>query len=459
MRRPRPAPRTLLVTLVAIAGAAPLAAPHAYAWPAGAGGSASVADSIRGVVFDSLLHRPLAGATVLADPGGISTTTDEQGRFTIGGPQRLRRLSVFHDFLDRTGIGNLSAAVDSAARARGAVVIGTPSIETIWSRLCPGGSRVRGREGVVFGAARTSDGTTRVAGARVRASWESDALSQTGQAARVVESRTDSIGNFYVCGVPPLENLIVIGYAPEFSSGGVSLAGDSVPIRRQDLFLGATGKTGVVRGVVTDQRRAPLAGAAVDLDGLDGSTMTDPAGRFQIANAPAGSRMMLVRAVGYTPVMLPVNVLETGGEEVRVELERTVLLPSVKIRETNRLPMIRAEFMERRKLGFGTFLDSTQFQYRFDTRSIFQGAPGVTIDARSVTREWQMYLPSATGFCLANIWLDGNRSDTRVLQATPKEHIAAVEIYARATIAPAQYLPGGSNCGVVLVWTKAAFRR
>src|SRR3990172_5546001 len=106
MRRPRPAPRTLLVTLVAIAGAAPLAAPHAYAWPAGAGGSASVADSIRGVVFDSLLHRPLAGATVLADPGGISTTTDEQGRFTIGGPRPVRRLSAFHQFLPPTGGGD-----------------------------------------------------------------------------------------------------------------------------------------------------------------------------------------------------------------------------------------------------------------------------------------------------------------------------------------------------------------
>jgi hypothetical protein len=120
--------------------------------------------------------------------------------------------------------------------------------------------------------------------------------------------------------------------------------------------------------------------------------------------------------------------------------------------------MRRLEFEGRRKAGFGFFLDSTQFQSRFDTRSIFQGAPGVTIDARSLTRQWQMYFPQAAGFCLANIWLDGNRADTKVLEATPKETVAAVEIYSRAMIAPQQYVPGGSSCGVVLVWTKAAFR-
>lgn len=168
--------------------------------------------------------------------------------------------------------------------------------------------------------------------------------------------------------------------------------------------------------------------------------------------------MMLVRAVGHTPVMVPVSVLEGAGDDIRVSLERTVLLPSVKVREAGRAPARRVEYEERKKGGFGYFLDSAQFRNRFDTRAIFQGAPNVTIDGRSLTRQWQMYLPSTTGVCLANIWLDGNRADTKVLDAVPKETIAAVEIYSRAMIAPQQYVPGGSSCGVVLVWTKMAFR-
>jgi hypothetical protein len=111
---------------------------------------------------------------------------------------------------------------------------------------------------------------------------------------------------------------------------------------------------------------------------------------------------------------------ERAGEQIQVSLERTVVLPSVKVKETGRTLMRRVEYEERRK--------------------------------------WQMYLPSAAGFCLANTWLDGNPADTKVLEATAKEPIAAVEIYSRAITAPQQYVPGGSNCGVVLVWTKAAFR-
>src|SRR5580704_7528468 len=64
----------------------------------------AAADTIHGVVFDSLLQRPLAGASVLAAPGGEATTTDDQGRFSINSPGRVQRLAVFHDFLDRTGI-------------------------------------------------------------------------------------------------------------------------------------------------------------------------------------------------------------------------------------------------------------------------------------------------------------------------------------------------------------------
>lgn len=455
MRRPF----AVLLPLAAIAAAANADATRARG---GVGRAGAPTDTVRGVVFDSLLHLPLAGATVLAEPGGLSATTDEQGRFTIGGPARVRRLTVFHGLLDRTGIGSLSAALDSAptpVRAAGPLVIATPSIATIWSRLCPGAVAAGGRHGIVFGVARTANGSTRVAGARVRTSWESDALSQAGQAARVVDSRTDSIGAYYACGVPPLENVQIIGYSSEFSSGSVSLAGDSVPLRKLDLVLGAAGQTAEVRGAVVDQRRAPVVGATIDVDGLDASAKSDQAGRFLIPNAPTGSRMLLVRAVGYTPVLLPVEVLETGAEEVRVELERMILLPGVRVRETNRLPMIRAGFEERRRVGMGTFLDSADFQNRFDTRSIFQGAAGVTVDARSVMYEWQLYLPSSAGMCRANIIFDGMRSDTKVLQATPKEHIAAVEIYLRAAVAPPEYLPVGAGCGLIMVWTKSAFRR
>ena len=92
---------------------------------------AATLDTVRGVVFDSLQQKPLAGATVIAEPGFMSVVTDEQGRFAIGGSDRVRRLVVYHDLFDLTGIGSLSTNVDSSSNTRGPVVISTPSLATI----------------------------------------------------------------------------------------------------------------------------------------------------------------------------------------------------------------------------------------------------------------------------------------------------------------------------------------
>src|ERR1700731_915592 len=91
---------------------------------AGASGDARVvADTVRGVVFDSLLNRPIGGASVLADPGGETATTDDQGQFRIQSSGRVRRLSVFHGLLDRSGIGSLTSILDTAARGRSPITI------------------------------------------------------------------------------------------------------------------------------------------------------------------------------------------------------------------------------------------------------------------------------------------------------------------------------------------------
>jgi hypothetical protein len=59
--------------------------------------------------------------------------------------------------------------------------------------------------------------------------------------------------------------------------------------------------------------------------------------------------------------------------------------------------------------------------------------------------------------CPANIYIDGQISDTGVLISLPKDQIAAIEVYIRQEFAPAQYLLLSNNCGVVMVWTKLQF--
>ncbi len=450
-------PRSFAGLLAVLCVGASTGLSHAAPSTHGPGAGLAEADTIRGIVFDSLRHQPLAGATVLAEPGGESVMTDDEGRFTIRSAARVNRVAVFHDMLDRTGIGSLSSAIDSTERARGVLVMATPSLATLWLRLCRASVHQRGREGIVFGVAIAANGSTRVAGVRVRASWDFDSVSQAGQGARAVNTRTDSTGSYYACGVPPMTNVYVVAYSVELSSGTVGLPGDSLPVRRQDLVVGAPGQTGMIRGIVVGPSRAPLAGASVELDGLDGTVTTDAAGKFQIIHAPTGTRSMLVRAVGYSPVLQAIDVTEKLGDELRIELERNVFLPGVKVTERTRVPVLRQEFMERRRMGIGQFIDSTEIKPLYNVRSIFLARPGVQVQGNPP--DFTLYFNANGGYCQPLIYIDSFKSDTQILEAMSKDRIVAVEIYLRPAEVPARWAGVQRGCGVVLVWTKESFGR
>jgi uncharacterized protein YfaS (alpha-2-macroglobulin family) len=85
------------------------------------------------------------------------------------------------------------------------------------------------------------------------------------------------------------------------------------------------GEPGVVWGVVIDAlTRQPVTGATVEIDEL--RTFTDAAGRFRLANVPAGRRTVRVSRVGLAPVLRTVVVGSDPLPELRVELGAHVVL-------------------------------------------------------------------------------------------------------------------------------------
>ncbi|MBI1810285.1 MAG: carboxypeptidase regulatory-like domain-containing protein [Gemmatimonadetes bacterium] len=276
---------------------------------------------------------------------------------------------------------------------------------------------------------------------------------------RVIEVRTDSTGSYAVRGVPPLTDVYVVAYSSQFNSGMLVLAADSVPLRKQELVLGSPGQVVALRGRVGDSRQQPVANSTVEIDGLPGSATTDADGRFVLPAVPTGSQTLLARALGFTLVIQQVDVLQRGTEEVLVELSRTTRRPQVRVRGSAvRSPAAR-EYEGHKRIGFGAFLDSSQFVNRATTRSIFQGAAGITIsnnDSQSIST-FKIFMPYTLGYCEANVIVDGYRSDTEMLATIPKAQIAAVEIYLRPNELPRKYVPFDSICGTVVVWTKQAF--
>jgi hypothetical protein len=344
------------------------------------------------------------------------------------------------------------------------MVLSTPSLATIWTRLCPGRLLEKGRNGIVFGAVRAADGRTRLSGAQVRVSWSFTAASAVGVTSRTSDSKTDSTGTYYACGAPPNNNVYVLGYSSTLRSGAVTVPGDTLPLRRVDLVLGEVGKSSTIHGVVHDPHNAPLAGATVDVDGVEASVRTDANGRFTILNVPTGSRTIEVRAIGLAPLFQPIAVLEKQTDEIQVDM-RAVSLPGVNITGRQNVSLLQLDFEQRKREGFGTYRDSTEIAKATSMRSVFQAIPSLVITGVDATG-FGLFTPGQSlstnnpaGGCRANIYIDGKPSDTNVLISLSREQIAAIEVYVRQEFAPAKYLLLSNNCGVVLVWTKLEFKK
>jgi hypothetical protein len=429
---------------------------------AGAPQARTGGDTIQGIVFDSLLHQPIPNATVQADAGSVTTMTDREGRFTLISPTPIHRVTVFHDFLDQTGLGSLQADVTDKT-SRSMMVLSTPSIATIWARLCPGKDLVKGRGGIVYGTVRAADGKTRLSGAQVRISWDFNALGATGAAARTADSKSDLTGTYYACGTPPNQNVYVLGYSSTLRSGAVTVPGDTLPMRRVDLVLGDFGKTATIHGVVRGPSQNPISGASVDLIGTDAIARTDASGRFTLTAVPTGSRTIEVRTIGFAPLFQPVTILESENEEIPVTMLATTL-PGVNVTGRQNVSHLQLDYEQRKREGFGTFKDSTEIERHTSIRSIFQGIPSLVITGVDAT-SFSLFTPTLSitnnpvGGCPANVYIDGKPSDTTVLVSLAKEQIAAIEVYIRQEFAPAQYLLLSNNCGVVLVWTKLQFKK
>lgn len=73
-----------------------------------------------------------------------------------------------------------------------------------------------------------------------------------------------------------------------------------------------SGATGVISGRVTSSTGAPIAEVQVSLTELRRSTVTDSAGRYSIANVPAGTYSITFQRIGYAPAVR--RIASTGGD-------------------------------------------------------------------------------------------------------------------------------------------------
>ena len=415
----------------------------------------AVVDTVRGLVYDSLAGEPLAGAFVVAAPGGATAVSDSSGRFTLVSDVVVGQVTAYHAVVDQLGLGALGAA--RPRNRREPVTVATPALATLWPRLCDSPRPLAGRSVIYTGTATLADGRTRVSGATVIAQWPKPEYVVGGPDLRSREVRTDSLGTYLICGIDEFVDVSLAAVSREYRSGVVTLPPDVRGLRRLDLVLGREDERGVVRGVVRNRDGTPLADIQLALDGADEPVVTGPDGRFAFDGAPVGSRMLYVRAVGYQPVGQFVEVMAGESPPLEIPFDRLVQLEGVTVTAKTSLRLERQEFELRRRAGFSRVVDSLMLARFPNVRAAIQMTPGVIVQPNGgrATTEFEIF---GRRGCRAYVFLDGTLADNDLVNRIPQENIAAIEFFPQLAFAPARYQPLGDECAVVLFWTKYGLR-
>jgi len=216
-------------------------------------------------------------------------------------------------------------------------------------------------------------------------------------------------------------------------------------------------------GTVTDASSGhPIGSVELTIERWGLKTTTDSAGHYRMV-LPGGVYQLRARKIGYQPEsrVLSVVVADT------IHLDLTLTIAPVQLPELTAKAAwdmrYRSEFEQRVKEGFGHFLTPELLrknEYRTLASLIQAAAPG----AHVIHRGGRAYVLGRKG-CAMAVWIDGiiqylpsNGGSAAFappdLNEWPVEEIEGVEVYVGPTETPAEYNLTGSDCGVLLIWTR-----
>jgi hypothetical protein len=243
--------------------------------------------------------------------------------------------------------------------------------------------------------------------------------------------------------------------------------------------VGQLGAQSVVTGTVRDDSGGrPVVGAEVVIEALGRRTQTDGYGRYLLGDILPGTRVVLVRAVGYHPLSLVIHVGAGDTARADVALEATVFqLAPLEVTEPpprGPLGIGREGLEDRQRLGFGRFIDSSELRRteHLNVDDVLRRHTGVAIAPVGVRRvamsarsrdRWgrldcfmQVVLDGMILFRGGRLHADpdlkGDAPDLKRLLAVA--HLEAIEIYRSAAETPMEFGGVGAACGTIVLWTR-----
>jgi hypothetical protein len=475
-----------LVTVACIVLAPGTARSQSTATPAAAPGTApktgpktapSPFGAIAGIVVDSLHGGPLRGAQISVEGLPNLAMTDSAGRFRIDSvPPGKYRVGVFHPLLDSLALSIASPPLKVSADSTLVVVFGTPSTLTFIRLIC-GPIQIDTMAGigpsVVVGRVLDAETEAPVGGVKVTLDWtEIQAGAKIGvhRLQRMRDTTTGPTGEFRFCHLPPNLSGVARAAVTTADSNAISrpialgghlvtslvlhVPGKAKPASggtnnsthgtaTSDGSVAPTGGSVLSGRVMRGDGTGPLAGAQVMVLGARATSVTNDSGEFTLGDLPSGSRTLAVRAIGWRPEILPVDLATRAPQRVVVPLQtKTAELQAVVVTGTINAGLKRVGFESRRHTGLGHFLGPDDIDKRnaFEFADMMDGMAGL---ARYPGPYGDDYLTGASGpsGCVAYVvdgapYVEMTRGDINTF-VRPQE-VAAIEVYQPGEV-PAQY--------------------
>lgn len=443
--------------------------------------------SVSGVVYDSIAKRPLSGATVqlvdAADPVSVrSLVTPVNGSFNFDSVAAGTYLLGFiHQTLDSLGVAPPLLRVNVTNEARLRAPLAVPSAATV-VRLHCGTAADSG--GAWLGTARSAVSGLPVRDAEVRVQWSAISVlaKRVVRETPEVRARSGESGFFVACHLPAEQLVVARATADEDSSGVLTVLTPADGLLKRDVFVapvelvriqvnadslpadsGVTvtvrAGSGGIRGRVVAGKGKPVRGARIRLSETGAEAESNQNGYYALDSLPLGSFTFDVRALGYLPVSLALDVVATEDAQADFALEtREAFLDTVRVLGTRLLEdQTYRDFLARQKSGFGSFFDEQEMIKRdpIYLTDMLRLVPGAIAVPGSFGGSVLFRSLGGGGHCAPTVIVDGVRmaaSEGGVLDFIPARDVRAMEVYTRASNIPLQYR-GFENCGVVVITT------
>lgn len=432
---------------------------------------------VRGTVFDSLLTRaPLEGATVVVQGTTRTATTDRRGRFEIRdlAPGRYA-FGFFHPTLDSLDIGAPARLVDVRENEQVEVALATPSPNGASLLLCRFAAEQS--TAVLFGTVRSAEDGAPLAGAEASVRWFEVVIARGGarQFERVARDTTDADGRYLLCGVPNDIALTLVATHRGQATGPLHLELDSAGVARRALRVSLTDPAARVlpeqapddttavarpdgRGALSIRVRNAsgdaVRNAIIGVRGWAASAVTDESGVAVLRGVPAGTRTVVVRAIGLTPQFHLADFADGAVTRVELALDRFVtLLPAVAV-VGQRVDPLTQTIARRIRAGQGKLLEGEALRDVTLMPSAWARIPGVTVGAGA--DPMPLMRGQGGGRCRAEVWFDNMRMtgiagwELRGMLLNAKR----VEVYNSASRVPAEFTTVSMDpCGAVVIWS------